>query len=60
MERLHLDRHRLSLRHNLAISLQKIETETYLQQKLLNQPLKTQTQMQIGRLDTMLLVSNIS
>ena len=58
MERLLLDKHLLLLRHNLEISPQKIETETCLQQKLLNLPHKMQIQMQIEQLDIMLLVSN--
>lgn len=58
MERLPLDKHLLLLRHNLEISLQKIETETCQQQKLLNLLRKMLTLMQIELLVITLLVSN--
>ena len=58
MERLHLDKHHLLLRHNLEISLQKIETETCQQQKLLNLLHKMLILMQIELLVITLLVSN--
>ena len=53
MERLLLDKHPLLHRHNLEISLQKIEIETFQQQKLLSLPHKMPILMLIEQLDIM-------